>query len=55
MEILKKVVAAVSAWWKNFTMSDDERFLSQAVDHVDFENRMRAVLDSSRNSFNLGA
>lgn len=55
METFTKIRSAVSSWWKNFTMNDDERFLSKAVDHVDFENRMRVVLNQHRNNFNLGA
>jgi hypothetical protein len=55
MEILTKIGSAVSSWWKNFTMDDDARFLSKAVDHVDFENRMKVILNQNRNNFNLGA
>ena len=53
METLSRIASIVSSWWKNFTMNDDERYLSQAVDHVDFENRMRVVLDRTRYSFNF--
>ena len=54
MEKLSRIASAVSSWWKNFTMNDDERYLSEAVDHVDFENRMRYVLDRTRHwNFNL--
>ena len=55
MEILTKIGAAVSSWWKNFTIDDDERFLGKAVDHVDFEHRMKIVLNQNRNNFNIGA
>ena len=53
MEKLSRIASAVSSWWKNFTMNDDERYLSEAVDHVDFENRMRVVLDRTRYNFNF--
>lgn len=55
METLTKIRYAVSSWWKNFTMNDTDRFLSQSADHADFEKRMRAVLNQNRNNFNLGA
>lgn len=33
----------IISWWNNFMMSDEERYLNQAVDQIDLENRLRNV------------
>ena len=36
---------AIAAWWKNFTMSNDERYLSASVDAADFERRLKNLIN----------
>jgi hypothetical protein len=31
-------------WWENFTMSDDERYLSNSRDAADFERRLYTLI-----------
>ena len=45
--VLSKLKAKVSNWWAYTNMSEDERFLSSAVDHADLKHRM-LLLDERR-------
>jgi len=37
------ILKHLQAWWKNFTMSSEERYLSNSIDHGDLENRLRRL------------
>ena len=34
---------ALKKWWKGFCMSSEERYLNEAVDVTDLENRLRSM------------
>ena len=38
-------------WWKSFTMSEEERYLSKSMDHIDLENRLRILQNNTKDSF----
>jgi len=37
------MIKAIVKWWKTPSMSPEEKYLSQATDHVDLENRMKQL------------
>ena len=41
--MLAEIISAIVAWWKNYTISDEERYLGQSIDHGDLENRIRRL------------
>lgn len=34
---------AIKNWWKGFFMTSEEQYLSEAVDIIDLENRLRSM------------
>ena len=38
------------SWWTKFTMSDDERYLSEAVDAADFERRLKNLINHNHSN-----
>jgi hypothetical protein len=42
MEV-NNVIEGLKIWWKNFTMSAEERWLSQSADVVELENKLRQL------------
>jgi hypothetical protein len=41
--MLAEILLVIKQWWKGFTMSNEERYLSQSIDHGDLENRIRRL------------
>jgi hypothetical protein len=37
------MITAIKSWWKTVNMSASEKYLSEATDHVDLENRMKQL------------
>jgi len=48
--IIEKIIRGIKAWWANFTMSQDERWLSQSADVVELENRLRQIWGYNKNT-----
>lgn len=44
------IINAIKKWWREFNMSADELYLSQSVNIVDLENRIREVIAPSQNN-----
>jgi len=43
MSMLSRFKNKIRKWWTNFTMSAEDRYLSQATDIVDLEGRLREI------------
>ena len=37
------MIKKIKAWWKNYKMCPDERYLARATDLVDLEQRMKKL------------
>ncbi len=55
MAITSSIKAVLISWYENLTMSDDERYLSQAVDHADLERRLKNLLNKHNTVRMIGA
>jgi murein L,D-transpeptidase YafK len=47
---MTKIKEMFLSWWNNFTMSDDERYLSQSVDAADFERRLKNLINNNHSN-----
>ena len=45
---MTKIKEMFLAWWRNFTMSNEERYLSESVDTADLERRLRELIHYNR-------
>lgn len=43
MMSLVKIGKKIKEWWKNYTMSPIDEYLSQSTDIVDLEHRLRTI------------
>ena len=39
------MILAIKSWWEKVRMPYELRYLSEATDHVDLENRMKQLKD----------
>ena len=52
IEVIEKIIESLKNWWKNFTMSSEERWLSQSADIVDLEQKLVHIWNKQHNSYN---
>lgn len=50
--MLSYIKNAIGKWWANFTMSAEDRYLSQATDIVDFEGRLKNIMFHDHHNHN---
>ena len=55
-KVISTISHAMAAWWKDFNITPEERWLSQSADVGELENRLRmlAHTDQSFNNFITG-
>jgi hypothetical protein len=52
MSMLSYIKNAIGKWWANFTMSAEDRYLSQATDIVDLEGRLKNIMFHDHHNYN---
>lgn len=52
MKMIALIGKHIKNWWKNYTMSPIEQYLSQSTDVVDLEHRLRTVSSRMINKSN---
>lgn len=51
--MLAEIISAIAAWWQNFNMTPEERWLSESSDVGELENRLRRLANQNHNINNF--
>ena len=49
--VFKNAISSLKKWWAEYTMSADERWLSQSADVVELEKKLRQIWNPNYNNF----